>query len=769
MMQVRHLREQPRGNKHVSFDSDGRHVAVSCSDGIIYIYSLDADEPALVERLEGVVQRLDLDSEASNKAYWHPKMPTFAAPTTAHDMQIVKRSSGDGWEIARDVTFRDGHTGNITAAAWSPTGSILATTGTDKRLVLWDTSNRSIIDTFRDLPAAVMGLCWHPTMNLLSYTTDEGELFIRSDVVPKESEHLLKATSVPSNPGPAPKSTRPGEAAASKTRRQGTPDSLDDLLDDAPAGDDYMMVDDDQMFVIDDDGAGYVDSAPQGRSKRKRSDDDGGHSRPYHSGPSWEPVVHSSFQPGCTPWKNDRRYLCLNLIGAVWSLNQQTHNTVTVEFYDREYHRDFHFTDPFNWDKACLNDAGTLFSCPASAPKKKKKKAKYAEELRELGILDGEDPVDDVEDDDDGSHPAMLYYRPHESWTTRIDWRTSLPRGEDVTSIALSESYVVATTTAGYVRVYSLFGVPIRIYRQKSGPAVSCAAWKDLVITIGNGPVVDDGVGGFSQLLYSIENVKTDEIFQNEDIVAITPGTTLKSVLFSDEGDPFIYDSTGVLLVLLHWRTPGQARWVPILDTKLIAPTITDRTYWPVAVARERFHCILLNGKANRHPYFPRPLLSDFEFQVPISSTVSSSLSGSRSKNDEENTRLEQSFVVNSLSLSILEDRITASTMTTTTKGSGDAVDAATAHAQRVEQTRLAIEADKALLQLLALECRLGDDHGMKALEIVSLFRDTTGRMLDAAEKVAVRFGRNVLADKIRQVAEQRLEEQQGLDMDLDG
>lgn len=29
----------------------------------------------------------------------------------------------------------------------------------------------------------------------------------------------------------------------------------------------------------------------------------------------------------------------------------------------------------------------------------------------------------------DGS-PATIFYRPHETWTTRADWRTQLPQGE---------------------------------------------------------------------------------------------------------------------------------------------------------------------------------------------------------------------------------------------------------------------------------------------------------------------------------------------------
>lgn len=28
--------------------------------------------------------------------------------------------------------------------------------------------------------------------------------------------------------------------------------------------------------------------------------------------------------------------------------------------------------------------------------------------------------------------PATIFYRPHETWTTRADWRTQLPDGEGV-------------------------------------------------------------------------------------------------------------------------------------------------------------------------------------------------------------------------------------------------------------------------------------------------------------------------------------------------
>jgi chromosome transmission fidelity protein 4 len=68
----------------------------------------------------------------------------------------------------------------------------------------------------------------------------------------------------------------------------------------------------------------------------------------------------------------------------------------------------------------------------------------------------------------------------------------------------------------------------------------------------------------------------------------------------------------------------------------------------------------------------------------------------------------------------------------------------------------LEIAIDRSLLQLLGLECLAGEDHGMKALEIVSLMRDANGKMLDLAGKVAARYGRDVLGEKIRELAEKK-------------
>ncbi|KAK2001879.1 WD domain-containing protein [Colletotrichum falcatum] len=711
---VRVLKEHGRPTKHLTFDPRGSLLSLACTDGVIYVYSMTADTPELIRKVDGVIGPLEPDSETSARIAWHPDGRAFAVPTPMHDVQVVSKND---WEKQR--TFSNGHLGDITALAWSPNGALLATAGKDGKLLIWETKTQSVVQKFDY--SNVLDLAWHPKDNLLSFTTSDGEVYIYPNLITEQFAALLQ---LPRQPAPFihdpltensnnnnNKSANGGKASIPSRPRRDSLGSLDSFLN----GEDGYGDGDD--FVVDDDGAGYTTG-----TKRPLEGDDAGRASKRRL---LEHKFHEAFQPGSTPWRGNRKYLCLNLIGVVWTVDQDGHNTVTVEFYDHEFHRDFHFTDTFLYDKACLTEHGALFACP---------------------------PRDDT--------PATLFYRPHETWTQRADWRTELPKGEAVVAMSLSDSFITVTTTANYVRIYTLFGVPYRVYRPKSTPMVTCASWRDYVITMGNGPV---GADGNARLLYTIENIKRDEICQNEDTVALPDGATLRSVFFSDVGDPCIYDSTGTLLTLLHWRKPSRACWVPLLDTKLLPRLASGRkkeTYWPIAVADNKFHCIILKG-GDQYPYFPRPLLSEFDFSVPLTSAPAPSSdadSAGREKDGEDDEdddagrrelrKLEQKLLLSGIHSAQLRDLI-------------DHTDAT--HSQRAGLARLELDFDKTLLQMLAIECREGEERGMRALELVGLMRDRTGRMVEAAGKVAERYGRSILGDKIREIGERRVS---GMDVD---
>ncbi|KIW99396.1 uncharacterized protein Z518_11384 [Rhinocladiella mackenziei CBS 650.93] len=704
--QITILREHPKPIKHLTYDPSGKYLTASCTNGIIYIYSLATPEPNLFRTIDGIIKRLETAETPTSRCVWHPDGRAFACATPTREIQVISVEDG-----AHQRVFSGAHDGDITSLAWSANGALLASSSADNQLVIWETKTQTILKRFNY--EKIINIAWHNHgENIFNWTTYQGEVFIIPNFL-KDDAHirLLKGPRVrapffhdPLDESAAALNGRKPLVNGQGRRRGGTPDSLDELLGPEEEYD----------WIEDDDGGGYVNE------NGKRTNGHLGEANDLSTKRSrldvWQPQVHEPFQPGATPWRGNRKYLCLNLIGFVWTVDQDTHNTVTVEFYDREMYRDFHFTDLFRYDKACLNETGALFSCPAK---------------------DGQ--------------PALIFYRPHEAWTSRSDSRISLPDGEEAICIALSSRYIVAVTNRNYVRVWTLFGTPVRIWRMKSAPAVTCAAWGDYVMTVGNGPV---GADGCTQLMYSIDDIRREENCQNEDVLALgtlPPDSNeeevgLKTVIWSDAGDPCIYDSNGILLTLLHWRTMGQAKWVPLLDTRLLdrlKDGKKEETYWPVAVAAEKFHCIILKG-GDKSPYFPRPLLTEFDFQIPVCRPAEKGEEGEEETNAAAAVRLEEVFVRSSILLGLWDDLV-------------QSLGERAGHAQKTEVMRREIDIDKILLQLLAVECREGEERGMKALEIVGLLKDRGGKMLEAAAKVAGRWGRTVLEDKIREYAERKL------------
>jgi chromosome transmission fidelity protein 4 len=81
MDQVIRLREQKKPVKHLSYDPSGTHLAVSCSDGLVYLYLLTTETPLLVKTIDGLIRGLETDVEASSEIAWHPDGRAFAAAT----------------------------------------------------------------------------------------------------------------------------------------------------------------------------------------------------------------------------------------------------------------------------------------------------------------------------------------------------------------------------------------------------------------------------------------------------------------------------------------------------------------------------------------------------------------------------------------------------------------------------------------------------------------------------------------------------------------
>lgn len=140
MTNVLYIRDLPKPPKHLSFHPSGSYLAISCTDGIVYVYSISTEDPKLSNKFDGMIRRLEAEDEKSSKVIWHPDGRAFAAPTATRDVQVYSQDDG-----LKQRTFSGGHIGDITALAWSPNGALLATSASDRKILIWETKSQKII------------------------------------------------------------------------------------------------------------------------------------------------------------------------------------------------------------------------------------------------------------------------------------------------------------------------------------------------------------------------------------------------------------------------------------------------------------------------------------------------------------------------------------------------------------------------------------------------------------------------------------------------
>lgn len=157
----------------------------------------------------------------------------------------------------------------------------------------------------------------------------------------------------------------------------------------------------------------------------------------------------------------------------------------------------------------------------------------------ELGAIFSCRAVDD--------HPAQLFYKPYQSWTSLVSWPMSLLPGEEVTALALGggglpadalafddptaglggSGVALVATSRGFVRFIS--GAGLQKYVWNVGEeVVALAAARDWAI------VVHRATGAAAGLEYALIDTDTFEFVQ-QGKVPLTDGTTLAWIGFTDD------------------------------------------------------------------------------------------------------------------------------------------------------------------------------------------------------------------------------------------
>ncbi|QLQ82462.1 hypothetical protein HG537_0H02240 [Torulaspora globosa] len=518
-------------------------------------------------------------------------------------------------------------------------------------------------------------------------------------------------------------------------------DSEDIFAPNADEGKRRYPFENDDGFIDDDDGAGYV-SHKKGRQNSPNIQMTTQVSNAMVS--QYPSFRYKPVSQGATPFgRGGRRYMTMNNVGYVSVVKNNEQNSVTVSFFDIGRFREYHFEDLFGYDVCSLNEEGTL-----------------------LGQ----------------SKTGMLHYRSHKmihsNWTKVVP----LAQGERITSIAATPSRIFVGTSHGYMRIFNQHGLPLAV--EKVSPVVALTAHDYKVFAVHYSPY-----HGISYSLFELSPAGskyyqrecplpislpqlhlTSEDNGDKQFTKFNP-LGLKSLFFSAYGDPCLFGSDNVLLILSKWRSPSESRWLPVLDADMElwkmsgGKNDTQVHVWPLGLNYDTLNCILVKGKTI-WPEFPLPLPSEMEMRIPIlvksriaeeeekrKSKAEDTIEDGTSDGADEGKQNEEIVIPPTMAAEeeLLRSKVLSDLLKDSIENDGEIFGN-----ENEILNSLNWSYDKALLRLFAGAC--SEQNMELATSLVKEIKQD--KALIAATKIAERAELPVLVKKINETREARFEEQ---------
>lgn len=645
----------------IAFSADGQYIAIIGDDCSKIVRTLDITD---VKTIDGDVKHIA----------FHPAKPHLVCVSDLKGLVRVLDLNTGSTVASIDAVIPSLSSLNddrTTAAAWRACGSVLALPTKTFDIALIKTGDWQPYTRLQGHQNALTALEWSPNGKYIASASRDGTVRLWD----ADSKRELRKVEIQN---PLELKWNPVQNEISVSTDKGQLYVVSDFVPrdyDLPIGD-LVQLDpgqpesEENLFVselFDDSELVDAVTSPEERPERRR--------RPSLEIAAKKPKLNFAiglqqpFQPGSTPWTSSKRYLCMSHLGYVWSTRQShDHHTVTVTFFDQSVHRESSFHDPDKFDLAALSADATALA-----------------------------------DSRSGKVAVRFHSAKNDNWEIELN---KLDQG--VCSIALSRSVLAVFTKNGFLRVYTLYGTPLGVSRVggSAGAVIASAAFETDVFYI-----QQSSERSYS---YTFENVEQAKYYQKQDALEISPNSSLVALFFSEEGNACIMDSAQILSTLVHSRSFGQARWVPVFSDPNPDPELKT-TYWPLGVFENKFACILLKGKKTT-PGFPLPVTDEFDLQVP-------GLHG-----------FESQYLVGKTLFLQLRDKI-ESAETNETSETNEVLE---------DQS---LELDKAMLRQFQESCEAQKIN--KCLQIVQLF--ATEDSLRAAAQIASAY-------KLTQIAEQILE-----------
>lgn len=670
----------------LDFNPNGELLASLDSNGTVLCWELQSGTVSYT--LKGAAPDTGFSTSVVNVLRWSPDGRILAVPGLRNDVVMYDRFTGE-----KLFALRGDHMESVCYVTWAPNGKYIATSGMDKQVLLWDVDKRQDIDRQR-FEERVCCMSWKPNANALSVIDVRGRYGVWESLVP--SSMVGPTVGIPDI---MPKRRNEILAFDEDMEEELCP-SLNDDDDGDDGGESHQprrkrirrktVIDDDDVDVDPDEDYYDEDSSIPGYRKKPHGVRSGG--VPTRSiARSTKFKMQKPFQPGATPPEQGKRtFLCYNMLGCITTIEHEGNYRIETDFHDTgRGPRVSSMIDIYGFTMASINESGCVFANPSKGEK----------------------------------NMSVLMYRPFKSWASNSEW-TMRFEGEEVKVVANGSGWVAAITSLNLLRIFSEGGLQKHVI-SLDGPVVTATGCNDQLAVVTH----------VSDCLPSNEQVMEFRVFniskmtqQLNGRVALTPGSRLTWIGFSEEGSFSSFDSEGVLRV---FTSQYGGSWIPIFSTTKVKKQ--DENYWVVGLNKTSLCCI-----ACKHPELfpqvtPKPILSILDFSLPLASS------------DLGAASLENEFILNQLRLYETQrkvDDMAFAEMDTT--------------ALEDEAFDLEVSQDKCILRLISSCCT--SDKFVKAGELMRLL--SLEKSMRAAITLVTKLKLPFLAETFCSILEEKLLEE---------
>ncbi|CAN8268394.1 unnamed protein product [Cochlearia groenlandica] len=676
----------------LDFDPNGELLASLDSTGTVLCWELQ--NGVVSYTLKGVSPDTGFDTSVMNILRWSPNGRTIAVPGLRNDLVMYDRFTGE-----KLFALRGDHVQAICYLAWAPNGKYIATSGLDKQVLIWDVDKKQDIDRHK-FEERISCMAWKPNGNALSVIDVRGKYGTWEDVIP--SSMVSPTVDIPNIVSSKGNGT---QFFDEEQRLSGASESLNDVSEE-----DSGYVDSHHssrkrlrkkpLFDNDDDDEELNDgnslpSASEYKKKANRSH------REKHGAPpsvalrsvvaSNKYKIQSPFQPGATPPEpGNRTFLCYNMLGCITTIEHEGNSRIETDFHDTgRGPRISSMIDIYGFTMASINESGCVFANPCKGEK----------------------------------NMSVLMYRPFKSWASNSEW-TMRFEGEEVKVVANGSDWVAAVTSLNFLRIYTEGGLQKHIL-SLDGPVVTAVGCKDQLVVVTH---VSDCLPSNEQVMeFRIFNISrlTQEL---KGRVALTPGSRLTWIGFSEEGSLSSYDSEGVLRV---FTSQYGGSWIPIFSTS--KEKKQEENYWVVGLNRTSLYCVACKRPELYPQVTPKPILTILDLALPLASS------------DLGAASLENELMLKQLRLYETQRRVDDMAMLN--------VDTTTLEDEAFDQQ---VSQDKCILRLISSCCN--SDKFVRASELMRLL--TLEKSMRAAITLVTKLKLPFLAETFSNILEERLLEE---------